>query len=97
MMISPECYLDQFKDASYLDLIRERDGLIRFIRKYEKNEMAGDRSSPEWKYCPGPDVRYQMYLDYLAALCGMMREKYNEEYVWGERSLKQDAEQGRKK
>ena len=47
-------------------------------------------------YSPSPDVRYQMHLEYLAELCRIMQEKYNEEYVWGSRTLKQDAEDGKK-
>ena len=38
MMISPEMYAEQFKDASYQEMIKERDSLIRYIRKYEKLE-----------------------------------------------------------
>lgn len=44
MMISPEMYAEQFKEASYQEMIKERDSLIRYIRKYEKLEKAGDRS-----------------------------------------------------
>lgn len=36
MMISPEMYAEQFKDASYQEMIKERDGLIRYICKCEK-------------------------------------------------------------
>lgn len=91
MMISPVAYLEQLKDASYLELIRERDQLIEYIWEYEKAEMAGDRSAPEWRYCPAPDVQYQMHLEYLSELCGFMKEKYNDEYVLGGRTLKQDG------
>lgn len=95
MMISPKSYAEKLEEASYLDLISERDNLIRYIRKYEKAEKAGDRSDSAWDVHPQPDVRYQMYLDYLAAICGVMREKYNQEYVWGNRTLKQDVEEGK--
>ena len=44
MMISPEAYLEQMKDATYEQLIKERDGLIRYVRRYEKTEKAGVRS-----------------------------------------------------
>ena len=91
MMISPEMFKENLKDKSYMELIRERNRLIRYIRKFEKDEMAGDRSDPGWRICPSQDVQYQMHLEYLAALCGMMKEKYNDEYVWGKRTLKQDA------
>ena len=87
MMISPEMYAEQFKEASYQEMIKERDSLIRYIRKYEKLEKAGDRSGEDWMIHPQPDVRYQMYMDYLAALLLIMRNKYNEEYVWGDKRL----------
>ena len=97
MMISPNFYEEQLRDASYLDLIEERDYMIRYMRKFEKDEKAGNRSSQEWKIHPSPEVRYQMYFDYLAVLCKVMHEKYNEEYVFGSKTLKQDVEMKEKK
>lgn len=47
MMRSPESYIESLKDVEYLELIKERDRLIRFIRKYEKKDVAGDRSGNE--------------------------------------------------
>ena len=91
MMVSPEFYIEQLKEAEYQDLIRERDDLIQAIKQFEKLEMAGDRSGPGWEIKPSPEVQYQMHLEYLGALCVLMHEKYNEEYVWGERSLQEDA------
>ena len=93
MMISPDCYIGLMKDSSYQELISERDKLLDFLKKFERDEMAGDRSDPSWNMCPKPDVRYQMDLEYLAALCRFMQEKYNQEYIWGDRMLKQDAEE----
>lgn len=93
MMVSPQTYGDHIQDKSYLELIRERDRLIHFLKDFEKKEKTGDRSSPDWQCCPKPDVVYQMYLEYLAVICGVMQKKYNEEYVWGRRTLKQDAEE----
>lgn len=86
MMISPESYMDRIKEASY-ELIEEREGLILFLQEYEKLERAGGRTGPEWMIHPQPDVRYQVYMDYLAELIPYMREKYNHEYVRGEKSL----------
>lgn len=91
MMISSEMYAEQFKDATYKEMIKERDGLIRYIRKFEKLEKAGDRSGEEWMIHPQPDVRYQMYMEYLAALLLIMKDKYNEEYVWGDKKLSYEA------
>ena len=92
MMIPPKDYIASLKDKSYLELIKCRDKLIQYLRDYEEKEMAGDRSDPEWLCHPSPEVRYQMSFEYLAELCQLMHERYNEEYVWGERTLKQDAE-----
>ena len=87
MMISPEAYVKELKNASYKELINERKNLIKYICTYEKNEIAGDRTSNEWQICPTPDVRYQCYLEYLAILCSYMKKKYNEEFVHGNKKL----------
>ena len=87
MMISPQGYVARLKDATYEEMIKERDSLIRYIRKYEKLEKAGDRTGEDWMIHPQPDVRYQMYLEYLSELCKVMKEKYNQEYVWGDKKL----------
>lgn len=87
MMLNPEMYAEQFKNASYQEMIKERDSLMRHIRKYEKLEKAGDRSGEEWMIHPQPDVRYQTYMEYFAALLLLMKDKYNEDYVWGDKRL----------
>ena len=91
MMISITSYIEHFQDAEYLGLIEERDRLLRFIKEYEEKEIAGDRSGDEWNVHPQNDVRYQMYLKYLGEMCRLMQEKYNHDYVWGERKLYDDA------
>lgn len=96
MMISPEAFARRWNDLSYPELIRERDRLIRFLQDFEKKEIAGDRSDPEWQCSPSPAVRYQVYFDYLAAICSIMHRKYNEEYVWGRRMLKDDYDKEKK-
>ena len=90
MMISPSVYVERLKDVPYKELMKHRDELIRSIRRFEKNEQKGDRSDPDWNYCPSPEVRYQCELEYLAALCTLMHERYNEEYAWGDRTLKEE-------
>ena len=86
MMVSPEWFVAQLKDAPYPRLIKERDALIRKIRKFEREEKAGGSIS-EWQVDPDPEVQYQMQLEYLSALLAFMREKYNTEYVYGEKKL----------
>ena len=41
MIISPEAYIDRFKGTEYLDLIMERDCLMRFIKEYEEKGYRG--------------------------------------------------------
>ena len=91
MMISPSSYIDRFKDVEYLDLIKEHNHLMKFIIEYEEKDIAGDRSGEEWGIHPQPDVRYQIYLEYLGELCALMSERYNQDYVWGDRTLREDA------
>ena len=95
-MISPEVYLENQQGKPYLELIRERDYLIGFIQKFEKAERTGADMESDLPWNPDHSslqVMYQMYLEYLSVLCGFMHKKYNEEYVWGERTLKQDVEE----
>lgn len=92
MMISPDAYIDLYVDSSYEELIAERDRLIARIRDYEEKEKRGDRSGNEWLIEPSADVVYQCYLEYLAKLSMFMCDKYNKEYVWGEKSLASDSD-----
>lgn len=84
MMISPQTYISRFKFANYTDLIKERDRLIDELQRFEKNVMNGDRSGKEWLMDPNPETTYQCNLNYLAELCELMRDRYNNESEWGE-------------
>ena len=81
MMISPDMYIEELKDADYNALIEERDQLIEAIVEFEQKEKAGDRSGEEWRFMPSPEVLYQVNLEYLAEVCKLMHERYNEDYV----------------
>ena len=85
MMISPAQYIETIKNDSFDELIKKREGLIKTIKKLEKIVFSEEKESEEWQIHPGPDVRYQMNLQYLAELCNFMSEKYNNEIVWGEK------------
>ena len=87
MMISPTGYINGFRNSNYTELIEERNKLLRFVQEFEEKELSGDRSDKEWNVNPSPDVKYQCYLDYLAKLCTLMREKYNLECVRGGKNL----------
>ena len=85
-------YMERLKRMSYLELMEERERLLGFLHRFEMNETAGDRNDPVRRGCPSPAVQYQVYFDYLSVLCGVMRERYKREYVFGRRTLKEDAE-----
>ena len=81
MMISPEMFIEMYKDKKYKELLPIRDELIQDIRDFE--EEAYDPK--EALIDPSPDVVYQMNLEYLGKLCELISKKYNKEYVWGEK------------
>ena len=91
MMVGPSAYIEQFKNAEYLELIKERDNLLAFIKDYEAKDIAGDNPGEELLMHPQPVVRYQVYLQYLGELCNLMSNKYNTDYVWRDRTLKDDV------
>lgn len=87
-MISPEGFIFEHEHDSYEQLIEERNELFESIVEFEtaiknKEELAGFVS-------PSPEVMYQIHLSYLSKLCDFMHEKYNEEYVWGDKKLFED-------
>lgn len=79
MMISPNCYIDELKDKSYKELLKERKELLEAIYSFENEEIE----QGEIICSPSPEVVYQMNLEYLGELCKLISKKYNEEYIWG--------------
>lgn len=84
MMISPETYVLSHENESFDQLIKERESLIQEIANLEKIVFDDNKLSDAWQIKPGPDVQYQLTLEYLAELCKFMSQKYNREVVWGE-------------
>lgn len=80
MMISPDGFINSYKNKSYKELLPVRDKLIREIRKFEKNshELENDIIMD-----PSPEVIYQCNLEYLGELCKLISYKYNQEFIWG--------------
>lgn len=87
MMVSPDMYIQDLESYDYDTLIEERGKLIADIVEYETKEKSGDRAGDEWMMHPSPEVIYQMNLEYLSKLCLIMKERYSEDYVWGDKRL----------
>ncbi len=84
MMICPESYLETIKDKPFDQLIEERKTIEHEIEQLEDIVFSKNSVSSETVVSPGPDVKYQMNLEYLAALCKFMKNKYNQEIVFGD-------------
>lgn len=78
MMISPEAYIDELKNITYKELIKEKDKLLKEISDFENNKIADE----EYNINPSPDVIYQCNLLYLSKLCELIADKFNKEYEW---------------
>lgn len=76
MMISPESYIDELKDKTYKELIKEKNKLLKEISDFENNKIADE----EYNIDPSPDVIYQCNLLYLSKLCELIADKFNKEY-----------------
>ena len=84
MMLDPRSYVEEFKKASFEKLVKERERLYKELKAVESVAFEKEHESNAWLVCPSPDVKYQVYLQYLAALSEFMAEKYRQEVVWGE-------------
>ena len=80
MMISPDVYVEGYRNKSYKELLMVRDELLKEIRAFENHTY----SSVFEMIHPSPEVVYQCNLEYLGKLCELIAEKYNQEYVWGD-------------
>lgn len=84
MMVSPQGFLENYRDKSFKELLPIRDELLAAILFFEQH-----KDDPvEVIVCPSPEAVYQCNLTYLAKLCELIAEKYNREYVWGKKEKK---------
>lgn len=91
MMQSPEIYIDDLKDKSYEELIKERDRLVLYIQAFEK-DITKDFLI-DCAINPSPETAYQHYMLYLSKLLVFMHDKYNKEYIYGDKTLFEDEEE----
>lgn len=77
MMISPQSYVNDLKEKSYEELIKEKDKLIKEIQRFENNKIADS----EFCMNPSPEVVYQCNLLYLSELCKLVHDKFNKK-LW---------------
>ena len=53
MMIDPKQYVEKYKNASYLELLKFKNELISCISDFEHDF---DKEEWSWESSPGPDV-----------------------------------------
>lgn len=56
MMISPASYIKNLENATYKELIDERESIIAFIDDYDEKELTRNRSREGWMIDQAPDV-----------------------------------------
>ena len=71
MMIHPKSFREAFEDATLDEIIKERDKLIREIRRYEKGKLSLEELSRRLS----PDTVYYCNNLYLAELCYLINKK----------------------
>jgi len=74
MMLSPKNLEDEYLTMSYEELLEEKQSLLDYIYRFE----SGNIDKYEWNICPGPDVQYQMNLEYLGVLAPIIAKKYRD-------------------
>ena len=84
MMMDPKKYVEQYKNASYIELLRFKNELVSCISDFEYDF---DKEELVWDINPGPDVGYQMNLELLGLIAPILKEAFNREYEWGNKDM----------
>ena len=84
MMMDPKQYVEQYKNASYIELLKIKNELVSCISDFEHDF---DKEKLVWDISPGPDVGYQWNLEVLGLIAPMLSEAFNREYEWGEKDM----------
>ena len=74
MMVDPSSVKKAYENAKLEKIIKERDKLIREIRRYENGKIP----KKDYMVDPSPEVAYRMNNMYLAELCYLIVEKDKE-------------------
>ena len=74
MMVSPDYFRSEYEKLSYEELIKKRDELMEYIKKFEEGRISKD----DYNIHPSPDVIYQMNHEYLAEIAPLIAEKYRD-------------------
>ena len=69
--LSPEAYADDYRDATYMELLLKRDELIRNLKEYEEKTGNTKGVWPE-------NTLYLARLGYLSAICKLVADKYRD-------------------
>ena len=75
VMMSKECFISQYKNEPYINLLKVRDKLIKDLKIYEggKNKINSGMIIN-----PSPEAVYSMNLQYLAELCNLISKKFTD-------------------
>lgn len=92
--MSPDAYLSEYENASYLDLLKLKNELVQCITDFETDY---DKEDAGWECNPSPDVHYQWNLEVLGMVCCLLKEAFNREYEWGDKDISDYYEDMKKK
>lgn len=84
MMMSPDGFLAEYENASYLELLKLKNELVQDIAEFETDY---EQKNLGWGICPQPDVHYQWNLEVLGKVAPMLQEAFNKEYENGEKNI----------
>ena len=80
MMISPNSYKEEHKNLSLIELIDERNELIKSLNNYENNHIKNENANNlDGIMSPSPATRYHWYNEYLKEITDLILEKLSEE------------------
>lgn len=84
MMMEPKQYVEKYKNASYLELLKFKNELFSCISDFEHDF---DKEEWSWESSPGPDVGYQLNLELIGLIAPLLKEAFNREYECGDKDM----------
>lgn len=80
MIVGAGLYIFKCSGKSFPQLIRERNSIVKDLKRLENIICDKDKANERWKTKPSPVAEYKFTLDLLTELSELMKNVYDRDY-----------------